>query len=132
MTTGLDIVTGALTNLGVHGIGEALDTAEANFALTTLNDMAAAWEAMGVHTGWTAIALTGDFPLEDKHIEGVKWMLAGRLAPSYGKRLDPNALGMIALGWRMLQNDYKKIEPMSIDRALLTMPSQRHSWPETD
>lgn len=124
MTTGLNIVTGALQNLNALGIGEDLDTAEAGAALTALNDMAAAWEAMGVFTGWSAIALTDDFPLEDRHVEGVKWMLAGRLAPVYGKALGQDARALIENGWSMLQNDYRKIEPLGVDRTLRNMPSQ--------
>ncbi len=129
MTTTInDIVTGALRNLNVIAAGEDPEAAVADEALTALNDMMLALPAKGVHSGWTELTLSADFPLEDRHIEGVKWMLAGKIAPRHGVILNPEQVRDMKSGWLALEADYKMLETLRCDDGLLNMPSQRLCW----
>ncbi len=129
MTTTInDIVTGALRNLNVIAAGEDPEAAVADEALTALNDMMLALPAKGVHAGWTELTLSDDFPLEDRHIEGVKWMLAGTISTGHGVTLSSKQEAKVSAGWLTLEADYKMLETLRCDDGLLYMPSQRLWW----
>lgn len=128
MATIQDIVTGALRNLGVIAATEDPEAAVAAKALTALNEMMLALPARGVHAGWSTLALTATFPLEDRHIRGVKWMLAGEICENHGIVLTTKQKGYVQEGLDLLAADYKISDDMRVDDGLRCMPSQRLWW----
>lgn len=126
MSTMQDVVRGAAKRLGLIRGAEDMDADEAADLLEALNDMLAGWEAKGVNALWSsALDLTATFPLDDKHLEGVKAMLAVRYAETFGKPIG-GALNRDARdGWNALYADYGMPDEMQVDRALQNMPSQR-------
>lgn len=124
-TTVQEIVRGALLLIGMIDAGESLSAEDGADGLITFNDMVASWEAKGVFTGASASTLTGDSPLEEKHTKALKNLLAVELAGPYGRAV-PDFVGRDAQqGWQLIEADFKMIEKLSMDPALLVMPSQR-------
>jgi hypothetical protein len=119
------VVTDAMRNVNMMAAGQNPSGEEAAEALRTLNDMMLSLPATGVHTGWTELDLTDDFPLEDRHIEGVKWMLSEALVPANGMSLTREQQGKATNGRLLLEADYKILERLRVDGALAAMPSQR-------
>jgi hypothetical protein len=128
MTTGRDIVTGALKLLGVLEAGATPSATDAEESLDELNKMALAWDAMGVHTGWTTIGLDDAFPLEDRHRSGVEALLAQHLQGSYGSALTDWATRRALQGWQLLMADYHRPETLRVDIGLQGFPSGRWGW----
>lgn len=124
-TTVSDIIRGALILIGVQDIGEAIEAADAADGLIAFNDMVAAWEAAGVHTGSGVSALTDGSPLEEKHSKALKNLLAVELAGMYGRAVPPKVADDARQGWQMIEADFKMLETLSMDTAYLYMPSQR-------
>jgi hypothetical protein len=125
MTTGRDIVTGALKLLGVTAAGETPSATDAQESLDELNKMALAWDAKGVHTGWTTIGLDDPFPLEERHRSGVEALLAQHLQGSYGDGLTEWATRRAIEGWQLLFADYHRPEQLVVDDGLQGFPSGR-------
>lgn len=126
MTTMQDIVRGAAKRIGVIRGAEDMDSSDAGDFLEALNGMMAMWPAQGVDVLWSsALALTDTFPLEAKHEEGVKAMLAVRYAEQFGKAVGPILARDERAGWNALFADYHLPDPMRVDQALANMPSQR-------
>jgi hypothetical protein len=128
MTTLNDIVTGALRKLVIVDETENPSAALAAYAVTVLVDMANAWPATSIHTGWNAAALTDEFPLEARHVAGVKAMLAKSISEDMGKQVSPNLRLEAMRGENALRADYQWLEPSVPDTTLITMPSQRNNW----
>lgn len=127
-TTVQDIIRGALMLIGVLDIGEAIPAAEASDGLSIFNDMVASWDSKGVHTGAPEVALTDQSPLEDLHTKGLKNLLAVELAGPYGKSVPASVARDAMQGWQALEADFKVIETLQMDSAILLMPSQRRHW----
>lgn len=122
------IVTDAMRRVNMVAAGQDPDAAEADEALRQLNDLMLSLPAKGVHTGWTELTLSDDFPLEDRHIDGVKWMLAEAIVPANGMSLTREQAQKAAQGWLLLEGDYKILETLRVDGGLASMPSQRFRW----
>ncbi len=110
MATLRDVVSSAMVRTGAIASGETPSAADAATALEVLTDMAAAWSARNIHTGWTATNLEDEFPLEDRHLGGVKAMLALELCDHF--RIAPTAILVRDArdGMARLQADYWSIE----------------------
>jgi hypothetical protein len=117
-----------MRNINLLPAGQEADAAEATEALRKLNDMMLALPAKGVHTGWTEKTIAENFPLEDRHIEGVKWMLTAKLAVTSSFVLSAEQRQSIAEGWAALRADYQMPEALRMDSGLQGMPSQRTYW----
>lgn len=126
MATMRDIVTGAATRIRLIQPGDAVDASDAADILQALNDYLASLEGRGLNINWAAdLTLNDTFPLADKHIAGMKAMLAERIAEDLGKPVT-NILARDARdGWNALDADYRLPDPMRADTALSNMPSQR-------
>jgi hypothetical protein len=127
-TTVQDIIRGALSLIGVLDIGEAVPPDEAADGLAIFNDMVASWDSKGVHTGAPEVTLTDQSPLEDLHTKGLKNLLAVELAGPYGKSVPASVARDAMQGWQALEADFKVIETLQMDSAILLMPSQRRHW----
>lgn len=76
-----DVISRAMLKLGILAQGDDMPSEMALSGLNALNDMMAAWQLFGIDRAHTALALTDDFPLDDKFVEGCVYMLAERLQP---------------------------------------------------
>jgi hypothetical protein len=120
MTSMGDVVTGALKRLRVINPRKTPDGAAGSEGLTALNEMMHSWKAEGVDTDHDTLAASDDFPLDDEHIQGVKALLAVRLASDYGMDIDAGIGRDAEMGWAALQAEY--IEPAgdaSLDAGLI-------------
>ena len=129
MTTLRDIVNGAALRLRLIGPGETIDNEQGSDLLQALNDMFGSWEAKGINIGRSAdLAIADDIPVGEKHVAGLKAMLARRYAEDAGKpvtaQLDMDAKD----GWHAINADYRLPDAMRMDDALLRMPSQRRIY----
>lgn len=127
-TTVQDIVRGALLLVGVLDAGESIEAAEAADGLTIFNDMIASWPAQSVHTGVGELALTDATPLEEYHTKGLKNLLAVELASQYGAAIPAKVAQDAQQAWQLIEADFKAIEHLTMDPALLIMPSQRRRF----
>jgi hypothetical protein len=119
------MVTNSMRRINMLAAGQDADAAEADEVLGILNDMMLALPAKGVHTGWTTLALTDNFPLEDRHIEGVTWMLSEAITGGSGMSLSAEQQKKANAGWLALEADYKILERLRVDTGLSGLPSQR-------
>ena len=128
MTTMQDIVTGAARRIRIIGAGESLSAEDSSDILAALNTLMAQWQAEGIDIGWTtSLAASATFPLEAKHEDGVKALLAKRVAEDFGEPVS-NALAVAAIaGWQLLWADYHVPDSMRVDDALRYMPSRRRA-----
>ena len=117
-----------MRRLNLIGAGEDAADVEATEGLRALNDMMMALPGQGIHAGWVSQTLAGTFPLEDRHIEGVKWMLVKKLASTAGIVLSAEQRNNAEAGWLLLNADYRIIEPLRLDSGLQYLPSQRKWW----
>lgn len=124
-----DAITLAMKVPNYIGADETPDSAEAQKALDILNAMALGWEADHIHTGWPAdTSIEDDFPLEDRHFEGVTYLLAERLAAGRSETLALGNQKIAMKGFARLCADYKAAEVLRMDDGL-RMPSQRnYGW----
>lgn len=127
-TTVQEIVRGALLLIGMIDAGEAMPASDGADGLVVFNDMVLSWPAHGVHTGASASELTSDSPLEERHTKGLKNLLAVELAGNYGRAIPAKVAHDAQEGWQLIEADYKQLEHLSMDDALLWMPSQRRYW----
>ena len=128
MATMRDIVDGAAKRLGVIRSGESLDANDSADILQALNDMMGSWEGRGVNIAWSSdLALSGTFPLADKHKEGVKAMLAVRITDEFPLPVSAILARDASDGWNAIQADYILPDPIAVDLGLRNMPSQRRS-----
>lgn len=129
MTTVRTIVTRAMRELNQIGADETPDAVEAAKVLSQLNTMAFGWSADNIHTGWSEVALSDEFPLDAKHEEGVTFLLAEKVGGSRGQSLTPEQRKIAEKGLARLMADYKVLETLRVDAGLQSMPSQRrYAW----
>lgn len=124
-TTGLDIVTGALKRLRVIASNETPSAEDAKDGLAALNDMMFALKVDNVNTHWTELTLAGEFPLDPEHVQGVKAMLAVRVAEDFGKPVGPKLAEDAENGEQLLRADYGYVRPLKADTMLRATTSQR-------
>ncbi len=129
MATIQDIVTGALRKLSVIHGSETPSADDSLYALDELNGMMKAFNGQQVFINWETMALTGDFPLEEKHENGVKAMLAVRLSSAFGgDSLISRVLAMQADdGYSMIWGDYHRPDDLRVDEGLTSMPGRWYS-----
>jgi len=127
MATIQDIVTGSMRKLGVLHGGQIPTAEDSSYALEELNGMMKALDGRQVYVGWTDMTLIEDFPLEGKHEDGVKAMLAVQIANAHGgdQLISRTLRGQRKMGYARLFGDYHNAEVMGVDSYLDDMPSQR-------
>lgn len=125
MATVEDIVNRALKRAGVLDAIETASADDAQYALDSLNEMMAGWQAKGVDVNHNTLTLVSTFPLDDMHQAGVIALLAAELADDYGQPVSQRLSEAATAGWRALEADYCLPEPMRVDGSLAFTPSQR-------
>jgi hypothetical protein len=118
MTTGNDLIKGALKEIGVLAAGEDPSSEEGQDALTILNEMIAGWEMEGIAIGASTWTLATTIPLPANHIGAIRYNLAVRLAPSYGSQVSNLTVQMADDGYRNLQTAYGEPVDMSVDTVI--------------
>ncbi len=126
MATVRDVVQGAYVRLGLLPLGQNLDPDRAAQGLEALNDMLASWAAHGLDIGFTSpLGLSEDFPLDARHVQGVKALLAVQLASNSGIEALPPVQNEAKRGWSAILAQYIPPPKAEQDRGLTCMPSQR-------
>lgn len=124
MTKASEIVARSLRKIGVAAQGEAITAHDSADAIEALNAMMHGWKLAGVDLEHTDLALTDDFPLGAEFEEGTVYNLAARLSVDYEL---PAAFD--ADDWfRKFQAAYATAQLLTVDGALLNMPSQRNYY----
>lgn len=125
--TNLQIVTEAYQTIGVVADGKAPTPTQTQTGLTTLNDMLLTEAVDGLRTGWFLQANPASTaPLQDSDIGDVKLMLAERLAPKMGAKIeDPILLQQIDDAKRRLRK--RSIRYFESDLSELSRP-QGSPW----
>lgn len=126
MATIQDIVTGAFRKLGVVSGNETPSATDSGYALDELNGMMQALDGAAMFINWQTVALSDTFPLDAKHEDGIKAMLAVQCSGGFGgDGLVSRELKMQARkGRNRLFGDYHKPEELRVDAGLEDMPSQ--------
>lgn len=104
-----DIVSGALKRLRVLNARKTPDGITASNGIAALNEMMHSWKGQGVDTDHETMASADDFPLDDEHIQGVKALLAVRLASDYNLEINAGIVRDASEGWSALQAEF--VEP---------------------
>jgi hypothetical protein len=121
VATALDVATASLRKIGVLAAEETPTAAAASDAITALRRMLGQWEAEGIRTGaavvGVAFATTTTLAVPETHLDAVEWNLALRLAPEYGRPLDPAAAALAAEGKRALLAAYRRVPAMRLESA---------------
>lgn len=120
-----DIIVGALKRLGAFDAASEPSAEDVADGLTAFNDMVTAWPADGLHTGVGEMILGQPLPFDDMHREGLKALLAVRLAPDYEMQVSERLARDARDGWGRLQSDFLILQNMRVDDGLRYMPSQR-------
>lgn len=125
MTTALDVITSAMTEIGALQSGENPTNEEAQDCLTYLNDMIAQWELEGIAIGLDDLVLNTTIQLPRNHIGPIKYNLAMNIAPMFS--LQPNQVTAKQAddGYTALQGAYGEPVEMDIDAAI----RRRWYWP---
>lgn len=125
MTTARDIVTSALRQIQVLGARDPVDSDDMTIGLERLNDMLASWAGRGVDTGHYPLDEGQTFPLEERHVRGVKALLAREIAPDFGVGVPEHVAEAAFDGWIALQAEYIVPPDASFDNGLVRVPSRR-------
>jgi len=111
MATATQIATRALKRLSVVAAGEAATAEEVADATEALTAMINSWEAEG---------LSGDvLPLDARFEQAVVAMLAVRLAPEYGRSVDPVLARDADAGWNQITGAFFAVPKSRFDPGLI-------------
>ncbi len=124
MTTVLDVITRAHRKLGISGQGETLTAEMADEGLDALNDMMEAWALQGVSRVHRTLALSEEFPMAPRFVEGATYLLASRLGPNYEVPPSFNPAQFLA----QLQAAFLTVPEVEMPGTLARMPSSRRTW----
>jgi hypothetical protein len=122
-----DIVTAALSELGLSSYAFDLSTDQLNQALIRLDAMIAEWNARGVKLGYPipgtigGSSLTDDSGIPDSAWTAVITNLGVQLAPSYGKIVSPQTLSVARQSWNTLLSLSAK--PMEMKLGMIPLGS---------
>lgn len=123
-TTARDTVFGALRLIGAVPSGEAPTAQEAADGLAALNGMLHGWKNRGVDVTHVDLALSDAIALGDEFQEGIKYLLAVRLAPEYERSATPELVSIADNAWRAIQMAYGSPTDLTVEDGLLKMPGE--------
>lgn len=105
MATGTEIVTRALTRLGIRASETALEASELQDGLDLLNDMLSNWEESGYNLGFSPIAnLTDEVRIPRGANAAVIDGLAILMAPEYSRPISQALLTSAKLSYQNMLN----------------------------
>jgi hypothetical protein len=101
--------------------GAVVGVSGATYGLYVYVELLGAWKAV------TGLALTDDNPLGPEHDEGLGYMLAVRLAPSFGVTPNQIVLESAAAGRRLIRQRFRQDYAPAIDLTLLRTSAWREN-----
>lgn len=123
-TTARDTIHGALRLIGAVPSGEVPTAQEAADGLAALNGMLHGWKNRGVDLSHVDLALSDAIvPAEEFH-EGIKYLLAVRLAPEYERPPAPELMSIADNAWRAIEMAYGSPSDLTVEDGLLKMPGE--------
>ena len=134
MITNIQLITGALQEIGVISEAETPSADQAADALRTQNELLAQWEEDGLKLQYFEQTATGDdCPIPSYAERGVKLRLAIALAPQYGATVSPelatNAMESFKTIERRAMND--QLQPVAT-RNIPFGEGQLQTWDITN
>lgn len=123
-TTARDTVYGALRLIGAVPSGEVPAAQEAADGLAALNAMLHGWKNRGVDVSHVDLALSDAVALGQEFHEGVKYLLAVRLAPEYERPPAPELMSIADNAWRAIQMAHGSPTDLTVEGGLLKMPGE--------
>lgn len=122
MATTRSFILSTLKRMRVLAGDEDMDQQDAQDALQALNDMMFEWGAKGMSYEHTELTLNDEFPLAGGLHNGVKAMLAVRLADDFlGGAVSPVIARDANAGERLVMKTYYILEDSSFDPVHLHM-----------
>ena len=118
--TANEVITGALRRLNLISEVETMSSERAATGLVALNELMHSFSSMGIAYAHSDLALTDTVNMHDGLIDGLKWLLARKLADDGDAvALSPTQLGSTMMAKRTLQSAYYLARRSPVDRALL-------------
>lgn len=103
MSTNTQIISDALSLIGVLAEGETASAEQAAHGLRKLNQMMSTWEVDSIVLGYFQQSdVTAVCPIPDWSEKGVYGMLAVELAPDYNRQLSPEAAKIVNDGYELI------------------------------
>lgn len=121
MISNVNLIAGALRDLGVIAETETPSAEQGATGLTNLNQMLFAWEVQDIDLGYFTQSSTSDTcPIPEYSEQGVQASLALKLAPIYGATVSAELLAKQVEGMRVINNVAmnEKLRPVRTDRPL--------------
>jgi hypothetical protein len=117
MTTNLQFVNDALSLINVLPEGQDASAEQGDIALRTANELVDEWAENEITVSWSPqTTLTEDCPLSGLEMTAVKYHLAIRLCPHYGR--DPSStlvtLAQGVYGKLLRQQMVRRMEPVEL------------------
>lgn len=127
--TNLEILTFAFNKVNIIDETQAPSAEQGTLGLTLLNDLMADWAADGVDLGWyPQTDPSGNAPLQDGDVRGVKYGLTGELAAHFGIQLDAETQANIDSSYTKLvkrTRPYSEANMSELPRAQGSNPGHR-------
>lgn len=124
MTIALQLIKTAMRSIQVLESGEEPDGPQGIDALASLNQMIHGWRNRNVDVEHVDLTLTDEIKLDERHHEGLTYLLAVRLAPEYNTSVSPEVALLAETGWRGIQSHYTIPNSLQIE-GINRMPSSR-------
>ena len=106
MATGQDIVTSALSELGIHAAETAIEAADMQLGINTLNDMLSEWDESGTPLGFTPLGDETDVV---------------RIPRGFNRAVIVNLAGLLSIPFEMAISSTLAASIRSSNEALLRM-----------
>lgn len=113
MATVGDIVSRALRLIRVTDATQGPAPEDFETCIAALNAMMTRWEADGLSLGWVPVSNPATaLPAPVEAEECIAYQLCGRIAPEYGKQIDPVVGAIATETYNSLLRDVKNASPM--------------------
>ena len=118
MASNLDLITSALSLIGVVVETESPSAEQAALGLATLNDLLEDWAAQGIEIGqWPQTDLTATAPGGPSALGPLKANLAVYLSPHFSAPTSPILLAQASAGYSRLLRDAMSEQVQAVDMA---------------
>lgn len=133
MTTARESIRSALDLLSVIDEDEEPTARQAQDALKALNKMCFGFKAKGADLRWQTVGLTTALPIAEEFVEDIEYLLALRLAPTYGTQLTPEVATRATQAMNTIQAHFKRVPTLRPAPGLLQRDRLYGRYdPETD
>lgn len=119
MTTGTEVVHGALQDILVQADEQEYQPSEYQAGMREINDMMSEWDALGYSLGFTLLVnITDTLTVPASVIGAIKKNLAVRLAPQFNKQITQGLASLAASGMQAVQNISVVVQPTQLPDTL--------------